>query len=169
MIETIGFFSLVALCIWVLSQFLLNNVYPKITIFDHEKGILYVKGRFSKILAPGQHRYFQKSSVITKVDMRPATIGLAPQEVRSNDNVPMLVQLLAKYEIIDCYLAVSKSGNYHDELYLVLQATMQEMFLAVNSSFLKKLSVIEEKIIQTANFRLEAIGLKVTAVSITLL
>ncbi|HOJ78966.1 MAG TPA: SPFH domain-containing protein [Bacillota bacterium] len=169
MIETIGYIGFIGLCIWILLQIFLNNLFPKVTIFDHEKGILYVRGRFSKVLEPGQHRYFQKSSVITKVDMRPATIGLAPQEVRSNDNVPMRVQLLAKYEIVDCYLAVSKSGNYHDELYLVLQTVMQEIFLAVNSSFLKKLSVIEEKIIRAANFRLGAIGLKVTAVSITFL
>ena len=56
---------------------MIHRLVAKITIYEYEKGLKYVKGKFVGILQPGQHRYLGSSTTITKVDIRPYFIPIS--------------------------------------------------------------------------------------------
>ena len=61
----------------------------KTTIYEYEKGLKYVKGKFVGILGPGQYRYLGSSTTITKIDIRPYFVPIPGQEVLTSDSVSL--------------------------------------------------------------------------------
>ncbi len=61
--------------------------FRSITIYDFQKGLLYRKGAFIKILGAGKHYYRKSSSVIHVIDTRKTLVNLPGQEILTKDNV----------------------------------------------------------------------------------
>ena len=53
----------------------------KVTVFEFERGLRYVKGRFQQVLEPGRYWLWTRSTVVEKVDVRPKFATVPGQDV----------------------------------------------------------------------------------------
>lgn len=98
-----------------------------VQVWEYERGLLYVKGRFGRILEPGryilwpwQHRH------IERVDMRETSQTIQGQEVLTKDKVEVRVTLVAQYQVADPVAALHTVESYTEQLYQDLQLTLRE-------------------------------------------
>lgn len=104
--------------------------FRKVVIFEHEKGLKYIKGRYVETLGPGSYRFWSGSTEVTKIDVRIATATLLGQELLSADGVPLKISMIANYEISDPYAAVNKVMDYRSSVQTSLQVALREVVSA---------------------------------------
>lgn len=98
----------------------------EVTVWQHERGLLYRRGRLTKILEPGQYRFWSWEDVkVTKVSIRQTSEVLTGQEILTSDKVEVRVSLIAQYTVTDPLLAVSAVESYTEQLYQDLQLALR--------------------------------------------
>lgn len=146
---------------WFLSFF------SSVTIFEFQKGLLYRKGRFVKLLGPGKHRYLKKHSVVQVVDTRKTLVTLPGQEILTKDNVNIKITLSGFYEVCDPVKARHASENYIAEFYNLAQMALRS--LAGNATIeelLEKKGEIDAQLLAGVADKAMEIGLKVSALAV---
>ena len=104
----------------------------RLTIFEYERGLKYVKGRFKQILGPGQYWLWAfGSTTIRKVDLRPQHLSIPGQAVLTADGVGLKVSLTAVYEIAAPAMAINQVADYRQGLYLTVQNGLRELISTV--------------------------------------
>ncbi|MCP4540336.1 MAG: slipin family protein [Chloroflexi bacterium] len=99
-----------------------------VQVWEYERGLLYEKGRFAKLLDPGRYWLWAwQYRDIHKVNMRETSQTISGQEVITTDKVPVRVTLVAQYAVTDPLLAVHTVESYIDHLYQDLQLALREI------------------------------------------
>lgn len=139
----------------------------RMLILDHERGVLYAKGKFKKLLNPGLYWYSPLSTVIHKVDMRPRFVSITGQEILSADGVTLKISLAARYAIADVLAAVQQSQDFEQALYLELQLVLRELVSAADiDSVLQNRGEFSRKLLELTEGKAQALGLKLLAAQI---
>ena len=140
----------------------------RITIFEYERGLKYVKGRFKGILPPGQYWVWPLGSTkIRKVDIRPQYVSIPGQTVLTADGVSLKISLIAVYEISDPAIAINQVSDYHQAFYLVLQNGLREIVGAITIEELMGLrSKLNQQLWEAAASQTEVMGLRLNSVNI---
>src|SRR5262249_138239 len=144
----------------------------RVTVYEFQRGLKYRRGRFEKVLGPGQYWVFT-ATTITAVDMRPTFVSVVGQEVLTNDGVPLKVSIAASYEVADPETAINRQANFLQALYLVLQLAVREIIsgsriddlLENRSGFAEKLRTRAEPAVQQLGLKLISADLKDLMVS----
>jgi regulator of protease activity HflC (stomatin/prohibitin superfamily) len=97
----------------------------RITVFEFEKGLRYVRGHFVGVVEPGQYWIWTLTTFIRKIDTRARVVPVAGQEVLSADGVAIKVSLAATYRIVDPARAINQVENYEAALYTALQLALR--------------------------------------------
>ncbi len=97
------------------------------TVYEYERGLKYVRGRFAGVLGPGRYWYWKNTSAIWRIDIRPRIVTVPGQEVLSSDGVTLKVSVTANYEIIDAAKAFNKVQDYQTAMYTQLQLGLREI------------------------------------------
>lgn len=99
-----------------------------ITVPDNYVGLLVVDGKLDRLLATGQHGFWQYNRCIALqlVDLRVQTVDISGQEILTKDRVSLRVNLSASYRITDPKRAVLAVKDYANALYLELQLRLRE-------------------------------------------
>lgn len=106
---------------------LLRSVgFHRITIFEYQRGLKYVKGRYRETLGPGQY-WVSKKVHIVPVDVRPTFVTVPGQEVLTTDGVAVKATIAAQYEVVDPNLAINKDVSYQGTTYLLLQMSLRKI------------------------------------------
>lgn len=106
-----------------------RDAYVDVTVLEHERGLLYMKGRLVQTLGPGRYAYWttRESPVsILKVDVRGVQTTLASQELMTRDKVTLRVTLTVEHAIDDAALSVTATTNVRDALYLMVQLAARQ-------------------------------------------
>ena len=142
-------------------------LFKKVTIFEYEKGLLYSKGRFIRILGAGRHRYFALTKTIQTVDIRLVTVSITGQEILSSDNIALKVSLAVQYEIADPATAVNKIQNYQEALYVELQLVLREILGSAKiDEILEKRNELGKKLFEIAEPKVKQLGLALKSANI---
>ena len=120
-------FSLVLLLVTAALAAGLKYGVRRVVVFEFERGLKYVNGRFTGILGAGTYWFTPFNTELRKVDTRPKFISITGQEVLSADGVTLKVTLAAKYQIVDPAIAINQSENYQQALYVELQLGLREL------------------------------------------
>lgn len=137
------------------------------TVFEFERGLKYTKGRFKRLLEPGQYWYLPFFSAVTKVDMRPCFVSITGQEVLSSDGVTLKVSLAANYEITDPDTAINKVQSYHEALYLELQLALREIIgQRTIDEVLENRHEVSKELMRLTEKKVEQLGLKLISVNL---
>ncbi len=96
-------------------------------VFEHQRGLLYRRGKFAEVWGPGVHWYFRPVHTVQKVDVRTLYVTIPGQEVLTADNVGIKVSLAASYKVVDPYRAVNQVASYPEALYLLLQVNLRDI------------------------------------------
>lgn len=102
----------------------------KVTVFEFERGLLYVAGKFRSLLEPGQYWIWMPSRTVSKVDVRPRIAAVPGQEVLTADGIAVKVSLVAQYRVADPVVAINAQANYESGLYTELQLAIRRLISA---------------------------------------
>ena len=160
-----AYISVVVLLVVIVVLVKLNI--RRMTVFEYERGVKYVKGKFTEVLEPGVYWYLPFFSRIHTIDIRPCFVSISGQEVLSSDGVTLKVSLAARYEIVDPNIAVNTVQNYQGALYLELQLALREIIgTATIDDVLKSRNEFSKRLMELTEQKIHALGLKLLAVNI---
>jgi regulator of protease activity HflC (stomatin/prohibitin superfamily) len=92
-----------------------------------QRGLLYEKGRFVKLLEPGRYRWwFWQAKQIDVVDIRETSQTIEGQEILTSDKIGIRITLIAQYRVTDPVAARHQVENHVAQLYQDLQLTLRE-------------------------------------------
>lgn len=99
----------------------------RVVVFEYERGLRYLDGRFVDLAPPGGYWLFPLRTVIRKIDLRPTVVSVPGQEVLSADGVTVKVSLAATYQVVDPVAAVHGIADFQAALYVQLQMALREL------------------------------------------
>jgi regulator of protease activity HflC (stomatin/prohibitin superfamily) len=134
---------------------------------EYERGVIFRLGKLLGAKGPGLIFLIPVVDRIVKMDLRVVTIDVAKQEVMTRDNVPVTVDAVVYFRVIDPIAAVVKVENFWKATSLIAQTTLRSV---LGQAELDELLSHREKI----NLTLQEIidrqtdpwGIKVTAVEV---
>lgn len=139
----------------------------RLTIFEYERGLKYVKGRFKQVLGPGQYwLWFFGSTTIRKVDMRPQYLSVPGQAVLTADGVGLKVSLTAVYEISDPAIAINQVADYRQGFYLTVQSGLRSLISTVAMDDLLSNHELNQQLLDITASQVTPLGLRLISLSI---
>jgi len=99
-----------------------------------ERGLMYVQGKFTGMLDPGRHAFwnYQGARVaVTVVDTRVQQLKIEGQELMTRDKVTLRLTLTAEYAPADAPTTVHAVADVKDALYLAVQLAAREFVAGV--------------------------------------
>ena len=79
-----------------------------VTVLQHQRGLLYVNGRFVQVLVPGRHVYWTHAEAritVAHLDVRQQQVTVAGQDLMTRDKVTLRLTLTAEYALTDAPVA----------------------------------------------------------------
>ena len=83
---------------------------PK-TIYEHEAGLRYRKGKLVGVVGAGQYWYWSNTHEFVVIDMRPRAKIVGGQEVMARDGATLKVSMLLNYRVADAKLYRESGGG----------------------------------------------------------
>jgi len=112
-------------------------------INEYERGILFSRGKFAKIMKPGWRLVFPIINSYKKVDIRTKAVDVPEQEAITRDNVSIKINAVLYYKVFDASKAVLAVQNYNYAVSQLAQTTMRNI---VGSVSLDELLTEREKL-----------------------
>ncbi len=115
---------LIALIAALAVVVLLRSAFRTTTVFEHQRALRFVRGRYAGDRGPGRYRHL-RSTQYWLVDTRATLLTVAGQEAPSADGVAVRASLLAVYRVADARVAMLSSSNYAASLHAYLQLALR--------------------------------------------
>lgn len=112
-------------------------------IEEFEKGLLFKRGKFAKVLNPGWHVVWPIFQSYRKVDVRTKVVDVPEQDAITKDNVTVRINAVIYYNIFDAKSSILQVESFH---YAVSQLSQTTMRNAVGTVTLDELLSQREKI-----------------------
>lgn len=121
----------IGILLLILGIFTVGKVRYTHIVSEGYVGLLYHKGKFVRMLAPGRHVYWGRKFTIRWVDVRRASLLVPGQDVLTADNVGLKLSLLATYQVIDPGKAMHDTQNWQVDLHNAAQLALRSVVGAV--------------------------------------
>ena len=162
--------GLMRLVSWAIPLFIIASiVLPQMVriLREYERGVIFRLGKLLGVKGPGLVLLIPLVDRMVKMDLRVVTIDVARQDTMTRDNVPVMVDAVVYFRVIDPVAAVIKVENFLKATSLIAQTTLRSV---IGQAELDDLLSHREKI----NMTLQEIidrqsdpwGIKVTAVEV---
>ena len=135
---------------------------------EYERGVIFRLGRLlQKPKGPGLVVLIPIADRIVKVDLRTITLNVPPQEVITKDNVPVRVNAVAYFRIVDPEAAIVQVADFMTATSQIAQTTLRAV-LGQHSldDLLAKRESINQDLQQIIDQQTEPWGIKVSAVEV---
>lgn len=94
---------------------------------EYERGVVFTLGKFSGVRGPGLTYIFPIFQRMRKVDLRLKTAEVPRQEVMTRDNIPMLVNAVVYFKVIDPEAVIIKIEDYVFAIRQYTQAALRDV------------------------------------------
>jgi len=94
---------------------------------EYERGVVFTLGKFSGVRKPGLTLIIPVIQIMRRVDMRLATAEVPRQEVMTKDNIPMLVNAVVYYKVIDPAAVIITIEDYIFAIRQYTQAALRDV------------------------------------------
>lgn len=137
-------------------------------ITEYQRGVLFRFGRLVGVLGPGFNVIFPFGiDRVWKVDLRTFTIDVLKQEVITRDNIPVMVDAVVYFNVVNPVLSVTKVANYTQSTTLLAQTILRSILGQHElDEILSKRSELNEILRNLLDADTDPWGIKVTAVEI---
>ncbi len=145
----------------LLSRKELVNYVRTFTVEAFEKAVMYVDGKFEKIVEAGTYYFWKNltSIVITRADLRTIQMEIAGQEILTKDKAALRINFYLQYNINDIVKAVVNNKEYDKQLYVLMQLALREFVGSLTlDELLDKKENVASYIIDNVTERAEALG-----------
>lgn len=131
---------------------------------SYEKAVLFIDGKFIKVLQPGMY-YWWKNSItiyVGKADMRQQQLEINGQEILTKDKAALRINAWAQYKVADIEKALVHNKDYDKQLYVAFQLALREYIAGYNfDELLEKKESMAPFILQSVKEKAEALGVEV--------
>ncbi len=113
----------------ILANKLVAPYVRQYTIENYEKGLLFLDGKFVKILESGNYQWWKNATVIVvgKVDVRQQQMEINGQEILTKDKAALRINAWTQYQVVDIEKALIENKEYDKQMYIVLQLALREL------------------------------------------
>jgi regulator of protease activity HflC (stomatin/prohibitin superfamily) len=112
-------------------------------IYQYERGVVFTLGKYGGMRDPGLTLIIPIIQSMRKVDMRIKTAEIPRQEVMTKDNIPMLVNAVVYFKVIDPQAVIIKIEDY---VFAVRQYTQAALRDVIGNSEMDSVLTEREKI-----------------------
>lgn len=152
--------------------FLLPVIFFGLIIFlrqinQYQRGVMFTMGKFTGIKQPGWKVVIPIFQSMTKVDIRTKAVDVPDQEAITKDNIPVRINAVVYYKIMDAGKAILEVENYFWATSQVAQTTMRNAVGEVTlDELLQKRAEIAERIKIAVDKTTDPWGIDVEAVEL---
>jgi regulator of protease activity HflC (stomatin/prohibitin superfamily) len=134
---------------------------------EYERGVIFRLGKLLGVKGPGLIYLIPVVDRMVKMDLRVVTIDVPRQEVMTRDNVPMTVDAVVYFRVIDPAAAVVKVEQYLKATWLISQTTLRSVLgQAELDELLSQRDKINLRLQEIIDRQTEPWGIKVTSVEV---
>ena len=94
---------------------------------EYERGVMFPLGMFAGVRSPGLTFLIPIVQQMQRVDMRLATAEVPRQEVMTKDNIPMLVNAVVYFKVVDPEAVIIKIEDYIFAIRQYTQAALRDV------------------------------------------
>jgi len=136
-------------------------------IREWERGVLLRLGRFHSVKGPGVRFVWPVIDKLWVSDLRIITMDVARQEMMTKDNVPVTVDAVIYFQIVNAEDAIIRVENHVRATYLIAQTTLRSVVgQSELDALLSQRDELNQKLQTIIDEQTEPWGVKVTAVEI---
>lgn len=134
---------------------------------EYERAVVFRLGRLLRAKGPGLILLIPIIDRMIKVDLRTITMDVPPQEVITRDNVPVKVNAVVYFRVIDSVKAVVEVEQYILATSMMSQTTLRSVLgQAELDELLAKREEINKKLQRIVDDQTDPWGVKVTTVEV---
>ena len=134
---------------------------------EYERGVVLRFGRYSDVKEPGIRFIFPFVDQMLRIDLRIITLDVPKQEMMTRDNVPVTVDAIVYFRVVDPESALLKIENYARATGLIAQTTLRSTVgQALLDELLSERDKINEQLQAVIDEQTDPWGVKVTNVEI---
>ena len=134
---------------------------------EYERGVIFRLGKLLGTKGPGMIFLIPLVDRMVKMDLRVVTIDVSRQEMMTRDNVPVTVDAVVYFRVVDSEAAVVKVESFLKATSLMSQTTLRSV---IGQSELDELlshrETINQKLQEIVDRQTDPWGIKVTAVEV---
>lgn len=136
-------------------------------IKEWERGVLLRLGRYHSVKGPGIRVVWPVIDRLFLMDMRIVTMDVAKQEMMTTDNVPVTVDAVIYFQVVNAEDAIIKVEHYAKATSLIAQTTLRSVVgQSELDELLAKRDQINQQLQTIIDEQTEPWGVKVTAVEV---
>jgi regulator of protease activity HflC (stomatin/prohibitin superfamily) len=162
----LNFLSILVIAAIVIGLFwLFNSVY---VIKEWERGVILRLGRMlPEPKSAGLQLVLYPIDKLTRISLRIETLDVPAQDVITRDNVPVKVNAVCYFRVVDANLALSQVQNYLYATSQLAQTTLRSLIGQFDfDSLLSEREKVNSKLQQILDLDTEPWGIKVTKVEV---
>src|SRR5262245_51104613 len=134
---------------------------------EYERGVIFRLGKLLGTKGPGLVFLIPLVDRMVKMDLRVVTIDVSRQEMMTRDNVPVTVDAVVYFRVVEAESAVVKVESYWKATSLIAQTTLRSVIgQAELDELLSHRERINLKLQEIIDRQTDPWGIKVTAVEV---
>jgi regulator of protease activity HflC (stomatin/prohibitin superfamily) len=162
--------AMVDLVSWLIPIFVLGAiVLPSAVriLREYERGVVFRLGKLLRAKGPGVVLLIPLVDRMVRMDLRVITIDVPKQEMMTRDNVPVTVDAVVYFRVVDPEAAVVKVEHYLKASSLIAQTTLRSVIgQAELDDLLARRDRINQTLQEIIDRHTDPWGIKVTAVEV---
>jgi regulator of protease activity HflC (stomatin/prohibitin superfamily) len=92
---------------------------------EYERGVVFLLGRFQRVMGPGLIVVVPGIQQMVRVDLRTVVLDVPSQDVISRDNVSVKVNAVVYFRVVDPQLAIIQVANFLEATSQLAQTTLR--------------------------------------------
>ncbi len=134
---------------------------------EYERGVIFRFGRLSGVKGPGLFLIIPFVDKIIKVDLRTVTMDVPPQDIITRDNVPVKVNAVVYFRVMDPAKSVIKIERYIVATSQIAQTTLRSILGQADlDDLLARRDKINQELQKIIDEQTDPWGIKVSTVEI---
>jgi hypothetical protein len=140
-----------------------------VEVQNFEKALLFVDGKFERVLQPGVYSWWKNSIVVNvgKTDVRMQQMEVNGQEILTKDKAALRINAWAQYQVVDIEKALLENKEYEKQLYVSFQMVLREYIAGFGfDELLEKKETMSSFVIGHVKSKAEILGVEVLSFGI---
>ena len=134
---------------------------------EYERGVIFRLGRLMGARGPGIFFLIPMVERMVKISLRTVTFDVTPQEVMTRDNVPIKINAVVWFRVMDPNKAVVEVENYHMATMQLAQTTLRGIAGQFElDQILSERDTVNQQLQQIIDQQTDPWGIKVSIVEI---
>jgi regulator of protease activity HflC (stomatin/prohibitin superfamily) len=159
--------AIVALVIFGLIVFIMLASNAIRILREYERGVVFRLGRIQIVRGPGLRWLWPVIDRMVKVDLRTITMDVPRQEIMTRDNVPVTVDAVVYFHVVNADDAITKVEDFVKATSLISQTTLRSIVgQAELDDLLARRDKINLELQQVIDQHTDPWGVKVTTVEV---